>query len=340
MRHPIAGRAEVAVSDWVDGLPPAAHDRAARQRASGVAGSLLSAPGAAAIRSVALQPVGEVFGSLVMQLGWAGGGCGYWGGLGPGSSSGYPGFGNYVPWTSPVLTTGGNGGGNAGFGSYVQAFGRAWHGALDRMIAEASILGADGVVDVVIRRERLEGQIWEYTATGTAVVSLDTSVTPRTGAPGNPARPWTAGFSAEHVTVLVQSGWVPRGMALGLSVSTKHEDQRLKQQRSVWANNTEIEGLTQLLEAARDDARVQLTRRSSPLGGTDLVITDSQVGEFETPCGQEVDLHAEALFIGTVIAPGPMHAFRDRSDTARARRDVLPVIPLTDPGVSSANRHR
>ncbi|WP_066517475.1 heavy metal-binding domain-containing protein [Curtobacterium ammoniigenes] len=365
------------MASWEGGLPPAAHARIARQRASGVAGSLLSAPGAAAIRSVALQPVGEVFGSLVMQLSWSGGGCGIWnanfrpggvasfpfgdgtaaagslggifGGGGPigqggafGANpfgrgpavGGWPGnAGGY--WTTPVLTTGGRGGRNAGFGSYVHAFAHAWHGAHDRMAAEAAALGADGVVGVSIRRTLLENATWEFTAVGTAVRSLDTSITP-SGRGGV----WTAGFSAEHVTALVQSGYVPRGMALGLSVSTKHEDGLLKQQRSVWTDNTEVNGLTELLEAARDDARAQLTARAAPLGATDLVVTDSSVGEFETPCGDEVDLHAEALFVGTAIAPGPMHAFRNHSSTARAQRDVLGILPLTDPGVRSAQRYR
>ncbi|WP_139195131.1 heavy metal-binding domain-containing protein [Curtobacterium sp. MCBA15_001] len=347
------------MTTWSDGLPPAAHARAARQRESGVAGSLLSAPGAAAIASVALQPVGEVFGSLVVQLGWTGGGCGIWAmasplgynyGFGGATGPGGSGFGSGIlgGWTTPVLTTGGSGGRNAGFGSYVQAFAQAWHGAHDRMLAEAGLLAADGVVGVQVRRRRLEGQIWEFTATGTAVRTLDTSISPRAGAPGprtgasghRAGGPWTAGFSAEHTTALLQSGYVPRGMALGLSVSTKHEDALLKQQRSTWSGNTEVDGLTHLLEAARDDARQQLTNRAGRLGASDLVVTDSSVGEFETSCGDESDLHAEALFIGTAIAPGPMHAFRGRSAQSTARRGVTSVIPLTDPGVRSAARHR
>ncbi|WP_144763920.1 heavy metal-binding domain-containing protein [Curtobacterium sp. 9128] len=332
---------------WTDGLPPAAHARAARQRESGVAGSLLSAPGAAAIASVSLQPVGEVFGSLVVQLGWTGGGCGIWAMSAPGATGfGFPGGarGPFSGWTSPVLTTGGRGGRNAGFGAYVHAFAHAWHGAHDRMVAEAAMLAADGVVGVRITRRRLDGQIWEFTAVGTAVRTLDASISPRAAAPGTvrssgAAGPWTAGFSAEHVTALLQSGFVPRGMALGLSVSTKHEDPLLRQQRSTWTGNTEIDGLTHLLEAARDDARLQLTRRATVLGASDLVVTDSSVGEFETSCGDEADLHAEALFVGTGIAKGPMHAFRGRSADAAARSDVLSVIPLTDPGVRSATRH-
>jgi uncharacterized protein YbjQ (UPF0145 family) len=325
------------MTDWSGGLPPAAHERIARQQASGVAGSLLSAPGAAAIRSVALQPVGEVFGSLVMQLAWAGGGCGIWNAGFGGGGSPFGGSGPYGMWESPVLTTGGRGGRNAGFGSYVDALQTAWHGALDRMLAEAVALGADGVVGVTITRERMEGNTSEFTALGTAVRSLDASVVPRARGPQDV---WAAGFTAEDVTAVVQSGFVPRGMALGVSVSTKHEDPILKNQRSVWNGNIEIDGLTHVLAAARDDARTQLTRRAATLAGTDVVITSSHLGEFETPCGEESDLHAEASFVGTVLAPGPMHAFRDRSETLRARRDVTTVLPLTDPGIRATKRRR
>jgi uncharacterized protein YbjQ (UPF0145 family) len=327
------------MASWEGGLPPAAHERIARQRASGVAGSLLTAPGAASIRSVDLEPIGEVFGCVVMQLGWSGGGCGIWNSGFGGGAFGGGGFavgGGYTGWNTPVLTTGGRGGHNAGFGSYVHAWAIAWHGAHDRMVAEAAALGADGVVGVVIRRERLEGNSWEYTAMGTAVRTLNTALTPSARTSGV----WTAGFAPEEVTALVQSGYVPRGMALGLSVSTKHEDQHLKAQRSMWSDNTEIDGLTQLLEGARDDARVQLTKRATPLHGSDIVVTDSFVGEFETPCGEEVDLHAEAMFVGTVIAPGPMNAFRNHSDSARSARDIVTVMPVNDPGRRNARRSR
>src|SRR4051794_41743820 len=59
------------------GLPPAAVDRVRHQLASGVRGSLLTAAGAAAVASIGLEPVGEVFGCVVVTLGWTGGGCGY-----------------------------------------------------------------------------------------------------------------------------------------------------------------------------------------------------------------------------------------------------------------------
>ena len=83
------------MSDWVDGLPPAAHDRVQRQRRSGTASSLFSAPAAAAARSAGLAPVGEVFGCLVMHLGWSNNGCGWYGQMGGWGAQGM--FGGVSP---------------------------------------------------------------------------------------------------------------------------------------------------------------------------------------------------------------------------------------------------
>jgi uncharacterized protein YbjQ (UPF0145 family) len=334
------------VTQWSGGLPPAAHERLERQRASKTAGSLFSAPAAAAARSAGLDPVGEVFGCLVMNLGWTGGTCGYWGGGGmggfgggglfggnqqgggfgggPGTFGG--GFGGMGGWVSPVTTSGGPGGAQSGFGPYVKAFEAAFHGAVARMLAEAQALGAEGVVGVQLSRSLIDGRAWEFTATGTAVRSLDTSLI---GRPRSPGDVWAANLTAEDCTAAILSGLVPKGITLGISVSTKHEDYQLKQQRSTWSGNTEVSGLTTLLQEARRDARAQLTAHASRLGGTDLAISQSWINEFDTPCGQEVDVHAEAVFIGTVLAPGPMSDFRTKNRPGTAK--VLTVIPLTDP---------
>src|SRR5947208_16946040 len=79
------------------GLPAAAVERVRHQRASGVRGSLLSAPAAAAIRSAGLEPVGEVFGCIVITLGWTLGGCGY--AYGWNRSSGWCGWLGGIPGT-------------------------------------------------------------------------------------------------------------------------------------------------------------------------------------------------------------------------------------------------
>lgn len=330
------------VDQWTGGLPPAAHERIAHQRASGVAGSLFSAPAAAAAKSAGLVPVGEVFGSLVMNLGWSGTGCNFYGqGLGGGMGGGLlggPGGGNGIfggnmfAYQTPV-TTSGDHGGYAGFAPYVNAFKQGWHGAVDRMIAEARALGAEGIVGVKVSRVRMDSSSYEFTAIGTAVRSVDTSLVARPRVQGEI---WYANLSAEDCASAIHSGFQPREMALGLSVSTKHEDYQLKQQRSAWAGNQEIDGLTLLVNAARHDARNQLVSRAKRDGAADLVITHQSVTEFETPCGEEVDLHAEAVFIGTILVPGPMRAFRTKERPGTA--SVTTVLPLTDPGVRARRR--
>src|SRR3954463_1492500 len=79
---------EEPVEEELRGLPPAAVNRVRHQRASGVRGSLLPGAGAAAVRSIGLEPVGEVFGCVVVTLGWTGGGCGYGYGWNRGSRRG------------------------------------------------------------------------------------------------------------------------------------------------------------------------------------------------------------------------------------------------------------
>lgn len=307
-----------------EALPPSARDRVERQRASGVAGSLLSAPAVAALRAVDLEPAGEVFGCVVQQLGWTNNACGVWGtqasaGIlaGPGS----PG------WTTPVQSTA-TAGGRFGLTPYVRAFEQGWETALGRMTAEASALGAIGVVGVRIGRSRLAGQAQEFSALGTAVRHVRTRP-----APGGPV--WTAELSGEDCAAALLSGREPTGIVLGLAVATKHEDVRTRQQRTSWSN-TEITGLTELVQTARIGARLELTRRAARLGGGEVVVSRMGLSEFETACGQESDQHAESVLIGTGLRPTGLAPFRTAQRPGDAR--VLPVVPLTDATARSSAR--
>jgi uncharacterized protein YbjQ (UPF0145 family) len=298
-------------------LPAAARARIASQRESGVAGSLLSAPAAAAIGGAGLAAAGEVFGCVAMNVGWTGSmGCGAY-------SSGFSGnLGFATGWTSPVLTT--EGSGASAFGPYVTAYETAWHDAVHRMLLEAAALGAEGVVGVTVTRTHLSGSAWEFAALGTAVRVTDRSLVGH----DPQRRVWAADISAEDVAAAIHSGRRPAGIAFGLAVSTKHEDQQLRIQRSSWSN-TEVTGLTEVLHASRDAARNRVTASANRLGGGTLVVTALRTREFDTPCGdREIDLHAETVLQGTVLVPGPLAAFRtaDRPGTAA----VLSVLPVTD----------
>lgn len=313
-----------------DDLPPGARRRVEAQRASGVAGSLLSSPATAALRGAGLAAAGEVFGCIAMHVGWTGTGCGGYGGYGGGSSlsgsgafgAGWTTSGFGGTWVSPVRTTAD--GGWSAFGDYVRAYEGAWHGAVHRMLLEAAQLGAEGVVGVRVTRTHLAGAAWEFAALGTAVRVVDASLVGHD--PGR--RVWSADLSAEDVAAAIHSGRRPRGIAFGLAVSTKHEDAQLRMQRTSWTG-TEVEGLTEVLHASRTAARRRITESAARDGGGTLVVTGIGTREFETECGdKETDVHAETVVQGTVLVPTPRAAFRtaDRPGTA----GVLSVLPVTD----------
>jgi uncharacterized protein YbjQ (UPF0145 family) len=326
------------VDTWNGGLPPAAHERLERQRASGAAGSLLSAPAAASARSAGLTPAGEVFGCLVMNLGWAGSGCAWWSSVGGGYGGGFGGgfggrsYGGYGGGfgiggafgggpTSPITTSGSSQ--NGSYGPYVNAYEHAWKGALQRMLAEARALGAHGVVGVRIARTHLDGSVWEFTALGTAVRSIDPTLVPY---PTKPEDVWSTNLSAEDCASAIHSGYLPREIVLGMSVSTKHEDWQVRQQRMSW-NNTEVTAMTGLIQAARDESRARLVANATHVGGAELVITDMSLTEFDTQCGGQdgKDLHAESTVVGTTLVPIP--GGHRRAESSRA----LSILPLRDP---------
>ncbi|MEA9985057.1 hypothetical protein D4765_08640 [Subtercola vilae] len=309
------------MDEWIDGLPPAAHERIARQKAGSTAGSLLSAPAAASVHSAGLIPVGEVFGCVVMNLGWTGGGCSWWNTGGFGMAS--------MGMVTPV-TTSGAGGKYGSFAPYVNAFERGWYGSLKRMMTEAVALGAHGVLGVRIVRRQLEGSSWEFSALGTAVRSIDPSLSP---IPRTAADAWSTNLSGEDCAAAILSGYIPREIVLGVSISTKHEDWQLRQQRSSWVNG-EVTGMTELIQAARHESRERLAARATHMGSAELAVTSMSLSEFETPCGGQDgrDLHAESVVVGTTLLAMP--GARRRASGSSA----LTILPLRDAPPPPARR--
>jgi uncharacterized protein YbjQ (UPF0145 family) len=353
--------------DDLRGLPPAAVDRVRHQRESGVRGSLLTAAGAAAVSSIGLEPVGEVFGCVVLSLGWFGGTCGYaygwnrgaggwagWSGGVPGTfgggisggTSGSPQFGTgyrMAPpgwqggyygnpgWRTPVVVSGDTSPSRFAWARpYAEAVGRAWRDAHDRMLTEARALGADGVLGIRRRATRVAGGGHEYASLGTAVRFVEPTRNDRVDQPRR--TPWAATLTAEDCAAAASAGFLPAGVATGYSLAIKHEDWQLRQQGSSW-NNTEVTGLTELLSAARADARHSLAGNARQFTSRgELVVTDSSLQTGERPCGEEKDLLAEALFVGTVLVPHPAPPAR--------RGRTLTVLPLTPPTAAARRRGR
>jgi uncharacterized protein YbjQ (UPF0145 family) len=199
-----------------------------------------------------------------------------------------------------------------------------------RMLTEARALGADGVLGITRTVTSIGGSAREYATLGTAVRYVDPTLQ------RDPERaPWAATLTGEDCAAAAVAGFRPAGVAFGYSLAIKHEDWQLSQQRSAWVNQ-EVDGLTELLTAARADARRSLARESQrAAGGGQVVITSSSLLTSERPCsGEQKDVLAEALFVGTVLEQHPGGA---RGQEQQGR--TLTVLPLTAPTTAARRRN-
>ena len=286
-------------------------------RRSGTWGSALSTDEFAAIRSVGFESVGQVLGAAVYNLGYTGGyGC-------AGAWSGY--YGNSFGPTRSVTQLSSRGGATS-FAPMVQALYAARHAAINRMIAECAALGGHGVVGVNLSIGRFPAGGLEFKAIGTAVRAP--------GAP-LPKRPFTSDLSGQDFAKLITRGWVPAGLALGISVAARHDDWLTVGQTRWGAGNAEVAGYTELVHEGRHDARVQLHREVRQLGAEGVVIADMQLRVSERECPVQEgrrDHIVETTIIGTAIA-----RFTDKSD--HERQPSLAILSL-DPQRRQAARVR
>jgi len=269
------------------GLPPVAKARIARAAADGVRTSLLSASGAAGLEASGFEVVGEVLGTIVMQISWAGfRGCGY----GP-VMGGFGGGFNIGPGT---VTSSNRRARWAGYAPYVDALKHGRNTALDRMVIEAAALGADGVVGVRLTDERMDAGKREFMALGTAVRSKGRQ---------RPARPFTTDLSGQDVAKLLTAGWVPAGIAYGISVAIRHDDWRTQSQAGYFAGNTEVAGYTELMNHVRADARHEFAVLAGRLGGDSALMTSIGHHVWELEQGENHRDHvAECIITGNTIA--------------------------------------
>src|SRR5271165_1116543 len=253
-------------------------------RRSGTWGSALTADEFAAIRSVGFEPVGQVLGACVYNIGYTGGyNCpGAWGSWG------------YVPARTTTQVSG-----RSGFGSYgplVQAMYEARHKALDRMTEECQALGGHGVVGVRLTIGGFPAGGLEFKAIGTAVRAA--------GVP--PLRePFTSDLSGQEFAKLVLAGWVPVGLVLGISIGARHDDWVTVTQTRWGAGNTEVSGYTDLVNATRHDARNQLRSDVKRHGADGVVVQRMEIRVGEHECSMQEgrrDHVVEATIIGTAIA--------------------------------------
>jgi uncharacterized protein YbjQ (UPF0145 family) len=259
-------------------------------KASGTWGSALSADEFAAIRSAGFEPVGQVLGAAVYNIGYTGGyGC--------------PGPWDYGPMggftgRSRVSSQGGYG----SFRPLVQLMYEARHKAVDRMVAECDELDGHGVVGVRLTIGSFPAGGLEFKAIGTAV-----------RAPGVPPlrHPFTSDLSGQDFAKLIAKGWAPAGLAMGISIAARHDDWRTVSQTRWGSGNAEVSGFTQVVNDARHDSRRELESDVRRIGGEGVVIAemDLNVRERECPAAEGRRDHVvEAVTIGTAIVRFSSHA--------------------------------
>ena len=273
-------------------LPPAAEARLAEIRGSGTWGSALTADEFTAIKSAGFEPVGQVLGAAVYNIGYTGGYiCPAYGG---GYAMGRMGAFGGAPYSSVTATSG-----SGTLGSYaplVRTMYQARRQALGRMTEECQALGGHGVVGVRLTIGGFPAGGLEFKAIGTAV-----------RAPGGVRlrAPFTSDLSGQDFAKLIMAGWVPAALVLGIAIGARHDDWVTVSQTRWGAGNTEVQGYTDLVNATRHDARHQLELDVARHGADGVVLQemDIRVGEHECPVQEGRRDHVlEATIIGTAIA--------------------------------------
>jgi uncharacterized protein YbjQ (UPF0145 family) len=294
-------------------------------RRSGTWGSALTSDEFASIRSVGFEPAGQVLGACVYNIGFTGGyACpGAWGSWG---------YGAPVRTTTQVSSRG-------GYGSYaplVKAMYEARHKALDRMSAECEALDGHGVVGVRLTIGPFPAGGLEFKAIGTAIRAPGVGpVSTWKSRRGHRHQPFTSDLSGQDFAKLIMKGWVPAGLAMGISIGSRHDDWMTVGQTRWGAGNAEVTGFTELVVDARHDARLQLARDVTRLGGEGVVIAEMEMRVRERECPVQEgrrDHIVEATSIGTAIV---RFARREQEQT----RPALAIMSL-DPQRRQAARIR
>ncbi|MCW2883541.1 MAG: hypothetical protein JWL58_403 [Streptosporangiaceae bacterium] len=266
-------------------LPPGAQARMSQAR-RGTWTSGLSVDEFACLRAAGFEPVGQVMGSTVHNLGW-------W--FGSRIDCGYR-AGGFFGGSSRTVTSGSQGGWG-GYATYTDTLYRARRTAMGRMAAECAALGGDGVVAVRLNIAPFQGapNHLEFQAFGTAV---------RAAGDVRPGRVFLSHLTGQDFGKLISSGWVPVDLALGISIGVRHDDWQVSRSSGMFAGNQEVDGWTELMSATRNEARRHVTADAARAAAEGVVLSSIDLHVRERECSYSENRHdhvVEATFTGTSI---------------------------------------
>jgi uncharacterized protein YbjQ (UPF0145 family) len=161
--------------------------------------------------------------------------------------------------------------------------------ALDRLAQEATALGADGVLGIRLTISSLDDVMEEFVALGTAV---------RAETEQRPRRLFTTGLPGQDVGKLMQAGWVPVRLAVGVAGRAQF-DYNMPTQTTAWAGNTEVDAPTKVVTEARAAARAEFARAIRDSGADGGIVSDMTLRTWPVT---EVAVAGIATVTGTAIA--------------------------------------
>ena len=169
------------------------------------------------------------------------------------------------------------------------------------MAGECADLGAHGIVGAALRVEEIPATSFTaaaitFTVTGTAV---------RAGGCPLLARPFASDLSGQDFAKLVMAGWVPAGIALGISVAGLHDDMVTTSSGPWRTGNAEVPAYTGLMTRVRQHARDRLAQSVRGLGADGVVVSAMTLRVRSDPChahAAAADHFAEAVTTGSAVA--------------------------------------
>jgi len=171
--------------------------------------------------------------------------------------------------------------------------------AMSRMEAEASALGADGIVGVRLEVEFKEfgTDVAEFIAIGTAVKADGADPGPGGTWRNNKGKPFTSDLSGQDFWTLIRAGYAPLDMVMGSCVyHVAH--QRFTQVLGNAGRNVEIEQFTQALYDARELAMSRMQAEAEALDAEGIVAV--QLRQHSHTWGSHT---TEFFAIGTAVRP-------------------------------------
>jgi uncharacterized protein YbjQ (UPF0145 family) len=255
------------------GIPLAAQERldALSRGTSGFFTSDLSVNEFLLLKQAGFEPITQVMGSSVYQVGW-----------------------QQTPWTSGwSYPTGGTVELDVLTGAWNDARGRA----LARLAEEATRAGADAVAGVRMTRDNFSASsgLVEFATYGTAMRSTRYEIQ---------NAPVLSNLSGQDFAKLYAHGYWPVGLVAATSITYVVASWSTQRAQSMWAGNQELSDYTQGLYEARERALMRLTRQAHQAGGQGVVgvqIEQHQEEHEVDQNGKRTDLIVTMHAVGTAI---------------------------------------